>query len=434
MFRPGSPCAMWPPALKDLARRVATARAAGARAAAPRAAASGPSYTVESGVAVIQIVGPMIKGSDSLLDALSIAYTNTLATARAVADAARDGAAGSILLCIDSGGGMVAGLDDLTDAVAAAAHAKPTLAHVSDWGASGAYEVAACTAFVSANAGAGVGSIGVCAAVWDDSERFNKAGVTVHLVSSGGVKGQGVYAGVPVSAEYIADLQRQVDGLTEQFIVRVARGRGLRVADVRELATGEMWLASAAKSRGLIDHVGSGDAALARAAVAADGGVGGRYVERIDVAFTPRVPEAGEAGGVGRAHPRRSARTGRRRRPRGAGARGGGAGGFCARRRPGNADGHGRRAARRGIRRGALPGQGRHAAADAAPGLCRRLRRDAEGFGTGRHNGGDRAGGPAAVAGVLRKRRQPARAARQAPRPPGGARRTARPARHQGHA
>ena len=74
MFRPGSPCAMWPPALKDLARRVATARAAGARAAAPRAAASGPSYTVESGVAVIQIVGPMIKGSDSLLDALSIAY------------------------------------------------------------------------------------------------------------------------------------------------------------------------------------------------------------------------------------------------------------------------------------------------------------------------------------------------------------------------
>jgi len=259
----------------------ASVRAVAAEAA--EAAEAEPLYEVVAGVATIAIVGPMIKGRDPVYDWFGIQYTDTQRTSAAVAAAMRDPAVKSLLLWIDSGGGMTAGLDELTDWVTAAASAKPVVAHVSDWGASAAYEVAACATFISANEGAAVGSIGTCAVVWDDSERYAKAGVKAHLISSGGVKGQDVYGGVPVSEAYLAELQRLVDGLTEQFIGRVASGRGMSVESVRKLATGEMWLAAAAKERGLIDHVGSGDAAIARAVVLGARSEG-RAVEESDMA------------------------------------------------------------------------------------------------------------------------------------------------------
>jgi len=226
-------------------------------------------YELHDGVAVIPIVGIIRKAVPWYYSYFGIAATSTLAVRNALATAMEHAAVRSILLIIDSPGGSVAGVQELADAIFDARDAKPVSAHVSDLCASAAYWLGSQTQFITANASAQVGSIGVYTVLYDEAAWFEKNGVKVIVEKTGPYKGTGV-SGAPITDEQRKPIAEIIQGLGQQFIDAIARGRGAAPDDVATYATGRTWLAPEAAEIGLIDEVANSDLVLAR--LAADAG------------------------------------------------------------------------------------------------------------------------------------------------------------------
>lgn len=228
----------------------------------PEAARSGsgePQVSMVDSVAVIELRGRMQKQAASLGQAAS-----TVAVRRAIRAAAANPDIGGIMLVIDSPGGTVAGTQDLAADVAAANSVKPVTAYIEDIGASAAYWVASQASRIVAGPTAAVGSIGTYGVVYDMSGAAAMDGIKVHVVRAGAMKGAGT-PGTEITQEQLADFQREVDTLNEFFLAGVSSGRKMDIEAVQKLATGQVWIGSQAKDAGLIDGVGSFDAALAEA-------------------------------------------------------------------------------------------------------------------------------------------------------------------------
>ena len=209
-------------------------------------------YTVEDGVAKIPIQGVILKDVPEAFRWLGIPATSTTETSIAVEMANDDPSVDEIEFFVDSPGGTVSGVQALSDVIAFSA--KPTTAAVSDMAASAAYWLAAQADVVEANASAMVGSIGVYRVMIDSSEAYAEEGLTVHVVKSGNHKGTGT-PGAVITDEELEEEQRLIDQAAGMFVEAVARGRGMSIADVSALATGQTWFAHDAKRLGLIDEV-----------------------------------------------------------------------------------------------------------------------------------------------------------------------------------
>lgn len=212
---------------------------------------------VEGGIACILARGTLMKQVPSLSNG-----TSTVQLRQAFRKASKDPDCKGILLCIESPGGTVAGIQELCDEVGAAAKKKPVWAFIEDMGASAAYEVASQCSRIFANATALVGSIGTYAVVMDLSGKAALEGVKVHVVKAGAHKGAGI-PGTEVTAEQLGELQRVVDGFNEFFLGAVQRGRKLPMKQVQELADGRVHMAADARALGLIDEVKSFDEVFA---------------------------------------------------------------------------------------------------------------------------------------------------------------------------
>jgi len=210
--------------------------------------------------AVVSISGPMLQGP-SWLSFYGFAVTGDIR--RAVQQAAADSNVSEIMLRINSPGGSVSGIADLSDAVSAASRLKSVRAGVDGMMASAALHVGVQARTVSAGRGDIVGSIGTYAVLYDDSKLFEEHGIKAILVSSGGLKGQGQAAGLPITDEVIAETQRLVDHYTSEFVQAVATGRRLSAEQAKALATGQVWIGAEARTVGLIDAVQPFDSALA---------------------------------------------------------------------------------------------------------------------------------------------------------------------------
>lgn len=211
----------------------------------------------ERRVAVVELSGSLMKHASSFAPGSSMT-----AARRAIRSAANDPGIAAIMLNIDSPGGTVAGLVDLADDVAAAKARKPLGAFVSDLAASAAYWIASQASQIYVNNASGqVGSIGVFSVVTDWSAYAEKEGAKVHVIRFGSLKGAGV-AGTEITPEQLTMWQERVDQYGEMFVNAVAQGRGLAAADVRQLATGQTFLAEEAVSRRLVDQVATFEQAI----------------------------------------------------------------------------------------------------------------------------------------------------------------------------
>ena len=200
------------------------------------------------GVAAIRLDGTLGKSASKFID------TSTAFVRDALAAAVEDPKVASVLLILDSPGGYVAGTEDLADAVRATNEQKPVVAYVEDLCCSAAYWVASQARAIYANAGAFVGSIGVFAVVEDSSKMAEVAGVTVHVISTGPLKGAGA-PGAPITDEQLAAWQTEIDDTMSRFESAVRKGRAMTSRQVTEVTTGGTWIADKAKALGLIDGV-----------------------------------------------------------------------------------------------------------------------------------------------------------------------------------
>lgn len=201
------------------------------------------------GVAIIPINGQITKGVSSFGGASSVLVR------RAIRVAGADPDVKAIMLHIDSPGGTVDGTDEMgQDIFNARSSGKPVAAHADGLMASAALWAGVQAQFVTASRMTEVGSIGTFMVVQDLSERAEREGIKVNLITTGPMKGVGA-PGVPVTDEQLDWLQDRVNQMNDFFLQAVKRGRGMSIDAVRALATGEDWLAADAKERGLIDEV-----------------------------------------------------------------------------------------------------------------------------------------------------------------------------------
>lgn len=216
-------------------------------------------YQLADKVAIIPLMGPMTKGGS-----FKFSGASTLHTQRAVRQALRDEDVSSILLHIDSPGGHVAGVQALADEVYSARQFKPVLAHIDDLGASAALWVGSQASRITANPTAEIGSIGTVLTLTDSSERMQRLGIKVRVISTGAYKGVGV-PGAPVSDEALAYLKGRVDALNQHFLGALQRGRNLSRSQLDLVSDGRVHLADTARTLGLIDHIQSLDQAIEEA-------------------------------------------------------------------------------------------------------------------------------------------------------------------------
>ena len=216
--------------------------------------------TVIDGVAIIPIMGPLIRRAGPIAQFFGIAGTDQIRVA--VQAAAGDENVSKILLRIDSPGGSVSGIEELGDAVTAAAQLKPVIAQVEGTAASAAYWVASAATEIYMGPGDLVGSIGARMAMYDYSAMYEEAGVKALPIDSGKFKSAGM-PGTEITEEQQVDFQRVIDFYYQGFVKAVADGRNLSESDVREVGDGRMFTAPEALSAGLVDGVATFDKTLA---------------------------------------------------------------------------------------------------------------------------------------------------------------------------
>lgn len=260
-----------PSAVKALARgdKEAQAAASPASAVSESGGYGAGGYEVVDGIAILEINGPMTKYASSFQGMFG--GTATLEVRRQLRDARSNRAVTGILCLFDSPGGTVAGTHDLADDIYAAADAyesgalgsKPVWGYGEDLVASAALCCAVQCCMFFANRNAIVGSIGTMSRIVDSSKQAEKFGIKVYPLVTGFAKGAGM-PGVEVTQEQIADGQRTVNELFQQFRADVIRGRGLTGEAVDAIATGQVWIGEEAKKLGLVDGVQSLDQTIAQ--------------------------------------------------------------------------------------------------------------------------------------------------------------------------
>jgi protease-4 len=171
----------------------------------------------------------------------------------------------SVILNIDSTGGLATASDYLYTAVCKLSAKKPVVAFISGASASGAYLVSCAATRIVALPTAVIGSIGVLSVRPILQDLLQRAGVHVTVTKSGHLKDMGALYREPTEEEEKKE-KELIDSFHSYFIKAVARGRHIDEGIVKELATGEVFLGEKAKALGLVDEVGDFDTALDLAA------------------------------------------------------------------------------------------------------------------------------------------------------------------------
>jgi len=180
--------------------------------------------TVENGVGVVAMSGPMIRNPDLLSQILFNAVDTEEITA-AVREAANRPDIEAVFLDIDSPGGTVTGTPELAQAVADAGKQKPVYAFSSGLMCSAAYWVASQAQAIYVTPSARVGSIGVIQPIIDDSEAFKNAGLKVEVFAAGKFKSIGM-PGVSLTDSQRECIQSNIEETAQDFHNAVlARGR-----------------------------------------------------------------------------------------------------------------------------------------------------------------------------------------------------------------
>lgn len=215
---------------------------------------------VVTGHGDISPTGSRVMAADSFVDA--------------VHEAVEDDSVRALLVRIDSPGGSPLASDLMWRALRdARAAGKPVVVSMSDVAASGGYYVACAADKIVSQPTTLTGSIGVFVLRPSLGGLLEKLGITVET-SQRGARADLLFASEPLSAGARELLKRDVEGVYEQFVARVAEGRGMEPDAVKKIGGGRVWTGAQALEIGLVDELGglyeAGLAAKAALGIAAD--------------------------------------------------------------------------------------------------------------------------------------------------------------------
>ena len=187
-------------------------------------------------------------------------------TAEAIYDAIEDKSVKAIVFRVSSPGGSPEASEQILAAVRAAkAAGKPVVVSMGDYAASGGYWISSEASWIVAQPSTLTGSIGVFGGKFVLADALGRFGVDMRNLSVGGDYADAFSPSHPFTPEQRAAFARSIDRTYDQFIARVAAGRRLPPARVREIARGRVWTGAQAKAIGLVDEIGGVTEAIAKA-------------------------------------------------------------------------------------------------------------------------------------------------------------------------
>jgi signal peptide peptidase SppA len=185
-----------------------------------------PLLSIEDGIGVVSIEGPILRKPD-LFARVFMGATSSEDIGDALREAGERPDIKAVFLEIDSPGGTVAGTPELAAAVASLNARKPVYAFSSGLMCSAAYWVASQARAIYATPSAQVGSIGVVQAVVDHSAAIEKAGIKVEVFSVGKYKAMGA-PGTPLTDEQRELISSNLAEIASEFHTAVlAKGRAI---------------------------------------------------------------------------------------------------------------------------------------------------------------------------------------------------------------
>jgi protease IV len=202
-------------------------------------------------------------------------------TAQLLRVARQDDDIRAVVLRIDSPGGSVLASEQIYREVQALKKdGKPVVVSMSDVAASGGYYIAAAADQIIASPNTITGSIGVFAGVPTFSRSLARLGINVDGLGTTPLSGA-MQLDRPMSPDAGRLIQITVDHAYEEFLARVAKGRGKTREAIDAIAQGRVWSGMDARQQGLVDRLGGYDDAVVDAATRAGlkGGYGVRRIE-----------------------------------------------------------------------------------------------------------------------------------------------------------
>jgi len=215
----------------------------------------------QKGVAVIGVYGDIVSGESTPPGGLPIPFfgtsrsTGSVTVAKQLDAAVRDRYTKAIVLRVDSPGGSAVASDEIARKIREVRKEKPIIVSMGDLAASGGYYVSAYGERIFASPLTMTGSIGVITAMPFFYDLAKRADLYVRNFDRGKYSPLlDVYQ--PPSPELENWIQRALNFYYEPFLQKVAEGRKLDMAHVREVAQGRIWTGQGAKEKKRIDEFG----------------------------------------------------------------------------------------------------------------------------------------------------------------------------------
>jgi len=211
-------------------------------------------------IAVVYAEGTIVDGSGDVGKIGDKQYVKILQKIR------KDDKVKAVVLRINSGGGSAMASENMWREIELIKEKGiPVIASMGDVAASGGYYMLCNADKVYAEPNTITGSIGVFAMIPNTRDFLNdKLGIYYDTVKTNA-------NAVPINGYHLIEgqnaimFQNMIDTMYHTFLSRVAKGRGMTIDAVHEIAQGRVWTGVDAKANGLVDEFGDLDAAIAEA-------------------------------------------------------------------------------------------------------------------------------------------------------------------------
>lgn len=171
----------------------------------------------------------------------------------------------TVVFRVNSPGGSALASDEIWREVQLTNETKKVIVSMGDVAASGGYYISAPATTIFAEPSTITGSIGVFGMIpYTGKMLQNKLGMTFDRAATN--QHSVMTTNRKLTPEEYLLVQEEVDGIYDQFLSRVAEGRGMTKERVNEIARGRVWTGRDALKIGLVDKLGGISDAIAYAA------------------------------------------------------------------------------------------------------------------------------------------------------------------------
>jgi len=161
----------------------------------------------------------------------------------------------AVVLRVNSPGGSAQASEVIQRETRLIAEQKPLVVSMGTVAASGGYWISAYANRVFASPNTITGSIGVFGMLPNIKEIMNEHGINVDVAKTSETADiQSLFR--PKTEEELALIQKFIDFIYDEFLDKVAEGRGLDRDAVHEIAQGRVWSGTQAHQLGLVDELG----------------------------------------------------------------------------------------------------------------------------------------------------------------------------------